>query len=102
MNGICPRCGLSQELCVCETIAKEEQRISIRLVKRKFGKMITLVDGINMKEINIKDIAKNLKSRLACGGTVKDGVIELQGDHVAKVKRELVALGFSQNTIKTG
>ena len=102
MNGICPRCGLSQELCVCETIAKEEQRISIKLVKRKFGKMITLVDGINIKDINIKDIAKNLKSRLACGGTVKDGIIELQGDHVSKVRKELVALGFSQNTIKIG
>ncbi len=102
MNGICPRCGLSQELCVCETIAKEEQRINVRLVKRKFGKMITLVQGINMKDINIKEIAKTLKSRLACGGTVKDGIIELQGDHVAKVKRELVALGFSYATIKTG
>lgn len=102
MNGICPRCGLSQELCVCETIAKEEQRINIRLVKRKFGKMITLVEGINMKDININDIAKQLKSRLACGGTVKSGVIELQGDHIAKVKKELIALGFSQNAIKTG
>lgn len=102
MNGICPRCGLSQELCVCETIAKEEQRINVKLVKRKFGKMITLVQGINMKDINIKEIAKTLKSRLACGGTVKEGIIELQGDHVGKVKRELVALGFSPATIKTG
>ncbi len=102
MNGICPRCGLSQELCVCETIAKEEQRIRVKLVKRKFGKMITLVEGIDMKEINIKEIAKSLKSKLACGGTVKNGIIELQGDHISKVRKELIALGFSQNTIKTG
>ena len=101
MNDICPRCGLPRELCVCETIAKEEQRINIRLVKRKFGKYTTLVEGIDTKQINIKDIAKNLKSRLACGGTVKDGVIELQGDHVTKVKKELVSLGFSPGTIKT-
>ena len=101
MNGICQRCGLSQELCVCEIIAKEEQRIKVRIVKRKFGKLITLVEGINMKEINIKDVAKQLKSKLACGGTVKDGIIELQGEHITKVKRELIALGFSPSTIQT-
>ena len=42
-----------------------------------------------------------LKAKLACGGTVKDGVIELQGSHVPQVKQELIKLGFSAESIKT-
>ena len=95
MSEICQKCGLPKELCICETIAKEEQRIKVDVVKRKFGKMTTVVSGINEKDINIKDLAKKLKSKLACGGTAKEGIIELQGDHKKKVKEELEKLGFS-------
>ena len=95
MSEICQKCGLPKELCICETIAKEEQRIKVDVVKRKFGKMTTVVSGINEKDINIKDLAKKLKSKLACGGTAKEGIIELQGDHKKKVKEELERLGFS-------
>ena len=98
---VCPKCGLVKELCVCEAIAKEEQRIKVQMVKRKFGKLITVVTGIDDKSIDIKDLAKKLKSKFACGGTVKDGVIELQGDHKQKVKEELIKMGFSQDTIET-
>ncbi len=102
MSDVCPKCGLPQDLCVCATIAKEEQKIKVRTVKRKFGKVITLVEGIDSKSLDIKDLAKKLKSKLACGGTVKDGVIELQGNHVKRVKNHLVDLGFQQESIKTG
>ncbi|HLD19060.1 MAG TPA: translation initiation factor [Candidatus Nanoarchaeia archaeon] len=96
---ICPRCGLPQELCVCETIAKESQRITVFMEKKKFGKMSTMVGGIDSKQIDIKEVAKKLKSKFACGGTVKDGVIELQGDHKREVRSELVKLGFSEESI---
>lgn len=99
MTDICPKCGLPKELCVCETIAKEAQRISVKKEKRKFGKLITVISGIDPKQINIKDIAKNLKAKFACGGTVKNSTIELQGDHVSKAKQELINLGFSQDAI---
>ena len=56
---------------------------------------------MNSKEIDIKDIAKKLKSKFACGGTVKDNIIELQGSHAAKVKQELIKLGFSPDSIET-
>ena len=100
MSDICPKCGLPKELCVCETIAKEEQRIKVRTIKRTFGKQITLIEGINQKEINLTDLAKKLKSKFACGGTVKDGNIELQGDHKDKVKQELIKLGFAESSIE--
>jgi len=99
MSDICPRCGLPKELCVCETIAKETQRIKVYLERKKFGKMSTMVEGIDMKEIGIKSLAKSLKSKLACGGTVKEGRIELQGDHKSRVKKELVKSGFAPDTI---
>ncbi len=100
MSEVCPKCGLPNELCVCETIAKKDQQIKITVVKRKFGKLITIVEGIDEKSIDIKDLAKKLKNKLACGGTVKEGIIELQGDHAQKAKRILIALGFSQDTVK--
>lgn len=100
MSDVCPKCGLARELCVCETIAKEDQRIVIKTEKRKFGKLITIVMGINAKAIDIKEVAKKLKSKFACGGTVKDNIIELQGQHRDGVKRELVKLGFAPETIE--
>ncbi len=100
MSEVCPKCGLPKELCVCETIAKKDQQIRIKVEKRKFGKLITIVEGIDKKSIDIKDLAKQLKNKLACGGTVKEGIIELQGDHAQKAKRILIALGFSQDTVK--
>ncbi|MBI2109809.1 stress response translation initiation inhibitor YciH [Candidatus Woesearchaeota archaeon] len=99
MNEVCPKCGLNSQLCVCEAIAKESQRVKVRLEKRRFGKMITVVEGIDTKSVNIKEVAKELKSKFACGGTIKHQMIELQGDHRNKVKDVLVNLGFSQDSI---
>jgi len=99
MAEICPKCGLPKELCVCETIAKEEQRIKIRREKRKFGKITTVIDGLDDKKIDLKDLAKKLKSQFACGGTVKGNKIELQGDHVRKSKGSLIKYGFSKEMI---
>ncbi len=101
MNEICSKCGLPQDLCICETIAKEEQRIEIVLVKRRFGKLITVITGIDDKTINIRDLGKKLKSKLACGGTAKEKRIELQGNHLERAKMFLVEEGFSPGSIST-
>ena len=95
---MCPKCGLPKQACVCEEIAKSEQRIKIELVKRRFGKYITLVTGLG-EGVNIKEIAKALKNELACGGTVKNNAIELQGNHERRIKPALIKLGFPENSI---
>ena len=95
---ICPKCGLPKQACVCEEIAKSEQRIQLTTTKKKFGKVVTIVSGIE-KGIDIKKIAKDLKAELGCGGTVRDNAIELQGDHLRKIKPILVKLGFSESSI---
>ncbi len=97
---ICPKCGLPKSICICETIAKGEQRIRVRTVKRKFGKLTTLIEGIDTKSVNIKDIAKKLKQSFVCGGTVKGSTIELQGNHKAKIKDKLIELGFSADMVE--
>ena len=94
MSDICEVCGLPKEICVCEDIAREQQKISIAVDKRRYGKMMTIVDGINPKELDIDALISNLKSTCACGGTIKDGKIELQGDHRTKVKEKLEKMGF--------
>jgi len=99
MAEICSKCGLPQDLCVCQTIAREQQKIEVKTEKRKFGKKYTLINGIQ-KEANIEDITKKLKTKFACGGTSKEGRIDLQGDHRKKIKQGLVELGFPEETIE--
>ena len=100
MSQICPKCGLTKDICVCETIALESQIVKVKTVKRRFGKLTTLIEGIDEKSINLKDIAKKLKEKFACGGTVKDGVIELQGNHTTQTRQELIKMGFDENSIR--
>lgn len=90
---ICPKCGLPKEACVCEGIAKTEQNIKISVVKKRYGKVATVITGID-PDIDMKQIAKKLKTRLACGGTVKNNAIELQGEHRKKTQEILEELGF--------
>jgi translation initiation factor 1 len=93
-----PRFGLPDEAGVFEEIAKGEQKITVSTVSRRYGKIITLVSGFD-SSFDVKGTAKTLKEKLACGGTVKDGVIELQGNHKKQVKPWLVKLGFPEDAI---
>ena len=95
MSDICPVCGLPGELCVCEDIAKEAQSVRISTDKRRYGKTVTIVEGIDTSNISINDVAKKLKTKCAAGGTVKNGRIVLQGDHKKKISRVLEEIGFT-------
>lgn len=99
MVGVCNQCGLPQDLCVCESIAREQQKITVKIEKRKFGKKYTIIGGIT-KEANIEELFKKLKNKFACGGTAKTGQIELQGDHKLRAKQALVDLGFPEEMIE--
>ncbi len=100
MSEVCQTCGLPKELCVCESIAKESQKIKVYTVEKKFGKVYTIIDGIGDKQISLKELTRKLKGKLACGGTVNNGSIELQGNHKQKVMNVLVEVGFSPETIE--
>ncbi len=97
---VCPKCGLPQELCVCQTIAKETQKIRVELIQKRYGKNMTVIRGIDTSKIDVRGLMKKLKSKLACGGTYKNNEIELQGDHRAQVREILVKEGFSRSIIE--
>ena len=97
MSKICDTCGLPEELCVCEEIARESQEIRITVDKRRYGKMMTIVDGINPADVDMDKLTKELKSKCACGGTLKDGRVELQGDHKKRVADVLKEMGYNAN-----
>lgn len=93
-----PKFGLPTDESVFEEIAKGEQKITISTVARRYGKITTLVSGFD-KGMDIKSIAKQLKEKLACGGTFKDGVVELQGNHRKNIKPILIKMGFAEEAI---
>ncbi|MBI2172670.1 MAG: stress response translation initiation inhibitor YciH [Candidatus Aenigmarchaeota archaeon] len=97
---VCPKCGLPEELCVCEVIAKEVQKIKITFTQKRYGKYVTIIRGIDPKKIDLKELMRKLKSKLACGGTYKNGEIELQGDHRERVKKILIEEGFQKDIIE--
>ncbi len=100
MSEICPKCGLPLDICACQSIQKETtQRIKIYSTKKRFNKLVTLVEGLSGEAL--KETAKSLKHKLACGGSSKDGLIVLQGDHVEKAKVILISLGYPEEMITT-
>ena len=99
MVEICPICGLPLDICVCEEISKEQQRIRVRLETRKWGKAVTIVDGITNKETNLSRLAQKLKAFCACGGTAKNNEILLQGDNQNKVRTYLIHQGYPEANV---
>lgn len=95
---VCQTCGLPKELCICEDIAREQQEIRLYLDTRRYGKKVTIVDGIDESDIDIDELATELKNKCAAGGTTKKGHIELQGNHIEKVKEYLESKGFPVET----
>ncbi|MDD5317474.1 MAG: stress response translation initiation inhibitor YciH [Candidatus ainarchaeum sp.] len=98
MADICPKCGLPTEICACEALVKEEAvRIKVYTTRKRFGKLVTIVEGLSASDLN--GAAKELKRKLACGGSAKDDYIVLQGDHKRKVRQILVGMGYNENSI---
>lgn len=100
MAEVCSTCGLPKDLCVCGTISMEQQLVKVRLETRKWGKPTTVIEGIDAKSVSLSDLAGKLKSYCACGGTAKDNLILLQGDHRDKVRKLLVQYGFPDASIE--
>ena len=93
MVDIEPLTGLPKELHAMEEIVREQQSIKVHIEKRRYGKLVTLINGVG-KGVDISDLAKQLKTKCATGGTAKGGVIELQGNHTKKVGEVLADMGF--------
>ncbi len=95
---ICPGCGKPVDACACGQAARAAVigdgvvRVS-RQSKGRGGKTVTLVRGVALDAVALAALGKQLRTACGCGGMVKDGVIEVQGDHVDAVVQALEKLG---------
>ncbi len=85
---------------VLRELDRGETHLVVRVETRRFGKPVTIVQGLPKTGRSLDEIARVLKQRLATGGTAKEGVIILQGDHRPRVKEELVELGFPAENVE--
>ena len=95
----CPTCGQPYKQCHCEqpTATTKKTDSFVRLMrdrKGRGGKTVTVITGVPGNEAAISTLAQQLKKLCGSGGTSKDGVIEIQGDHCDKVQTKLVELGY--------
>jgi translation initiation factor 1 len=93
----CRRCG--SDPCRCSSRIKSlppgGQVAHIRREKKgRRGKTVTVVSNLQLSAEDMKALAKHLKQACGSGGTVKDGNVEIQGDHRDKVAGELAELGY--------
>jgi len=96
---ICKVCGMPLDLCICESIIREQNKVIIYEEKRKYDKIVTILSGFS--DVNLKELASNLKKKLGCGGTVKNSIIELQGRQSKRVQDILIKEGFLSENIET-
>jgi translation initiation factor 1 len=97
---MCPGCRQPVAACVCQAAAHSTVlpgdgvvRVS-RETKGRGGKAVTLVKGAALDDAGLIALGKSLKTACGSGGTVKAGVIEIQGDHVERVVAALLAQGY--------
>jgi len=92
----CPRCG--GDPCRCpprRSPSPEQQSATVRRERKgRGGKTVTLVSNLQLRPEELQALGKQLRQACGTGGTVKDGVIEVQGDHRHKVAEVLRSLGY--------
>jgi translation initiation factor 1 len=101
---ICPSCGHPIKKCTCkkkksvkkQSIYPNDGIVRIRReVKGRKGKTVTAVFGVSLKDRDLKQFAKQLKRKCGTGGSVKDGVIIIQGDHRETLLNAIKQKGYT-------
>ena len=97
----CDRCGRLESQCSCPPPVPEAKRIpprqqTARLMteRRAKGKRVTVIAGLDPEANDLNELGARLKNGCAVGGTVKDGRIELQGDHLQAAEKALQSIGY--------
>lgn len=99
---VCAHCGLPAKRCVCRANPRKVEAVPdgdgiVRVArerKGRKGKTVTTVSGVPLGAAELQDLAGDLKRRCGSGGSLKDGVIEIQGEHRDTLVEELRSRGF--------
>ena len=99
---MCPQCRQPLAACVCKAAATAAARASggdgvarvSRETKGRGGKCVTLIRGLALPAEELAALGKHLRAACGTGGTLKEGVLEVQGDHAERVMALLVERGF--------
>lgn len=98
MVEICNICGLPKDICVCQKISTEQRKLNIFEKHVRGPIFITIVNGVEDPK-ELEDLLKDLKKKLACGGTLKKDEIVLQGKHKKKIVKYLLEKGYDESQI---
>ena len=95
----CDQCGELEHNCKCSPkikgrIAPEKQTAQLRTEKRKKGKRVTVVTGLLATSNDLQELLTNLKNVCGAGGTIEGDSLEIQGDHLIRIREYLGKLGF--------
>ncbi len=95
----CDRCQQLETDCQCpppvhEYLPNSRQIARLRVEKRKRGKVVTLVVGLQPNETDLPKLLTSLKNTCGAGGTIGDNGIEIQGDHLTRMTDCLAEMGY--------
>lgn len=96
---LCPECGEPIDSCRCDAHRKNQVlgsgKVRVRReVKGRGGKAVTVITGLPMNEQSLKDCCREIKQKLGVGGAVKEGNIEIQGEHISFILEHLKKKGI--------
>ncbi|MCE5268207.1 MAG: translation initiation factor [Planctomycetaceae bacterium] len=95
---ICPKCHQLKSTCTCSAEPSATSKSTVvrvgRETKGRRGKGVTTISDLPLDASGLAELAARLKQRLGTGGAVKDGRIEIQGDHRDRIILELEGLGY--------
>lgn len=84
---------LEKELGLDDALGIEGSLVNVRIEQRRYGKNVTLLSGFD-SHVDVDALGKELKHQFGTGGTVRDGTIELQGDHARDARAWLEKKGY--------
>jgi translation initiation factor 1 len=94
----CERCGALESDCQCtplpDYLPPEKQTAKLRVEKRPKGKVVTVVSGLAPTSSDLPALLTTLKNACGAGGSLKEGQLEIQGDHLTRVQAALQRLGY--------
>ena len=96
---MCPDCFQPIKACICKQQKPIEKGDGIVRIghetKGRKGKGVTTITGLALNQVELKKLSKHLKSQCSSGGTIKEGTIEIQGDHRPGIAKELEKKGWT-------